>query len=137
MVVAGGDVLVVDDDPDLRESIAEILRLRGYRVRTCSNGKEALAAVEAAAPALLLLDLMMPVIDGWTVLARLRAAATLLPLERVVVMTACDAGAPPDVRTLSKPFAVKELLGVVRDGGLLALSVGAAAAPAARVSSTR
>ena len=137
MPTATGDVLVVDDDADLRESIVEILHLRGYPARACENGKQALAAIAAAAPALVLLDLMMPVLDGWTVLARLRDEGTLA-LDRVVVMTASEAEPPYGVRALPKPFTVKQLLAVVRDADLLpaarpaTAAIAAAAALAAR-----
>jgi CheY-like chemotaxis protein len=130
VVAAGVDVLVVDDDGDLRESIAEILLLRGYRVRSCANGKEALAAIRQAPPALLLLDLMMPVLDGWGVLERVEAEAQLAR-DRIVVMTAADGDVPRGVRILPKPFAVKQLLALVQEAGLIPL-VPAAVALAAR-----
>ena len=60
------DVLVVEDDPDLLEVVQHILRLSGYPVRGATNGKEALEAVEQRKPAVILLDMMMPVMDGPT-----------------------------------------------------------------------
>jgi CheY-like chemotaxis protein len=59
-------VLVVDDEPALRELMADALESEGYRVSTASNGSEALEALRLGAPDLIVLDLMMPVLDGWT-----------------------------------------------------------------------
>jgi CheY-like chemotaxis protein len=69
---AGGDVLVVDDNRDAADSLAEILRLLGYRVRTAYGGAAALAAVSEEPPAALLLDIGMPDMDGPTVLRAVR-----------------------------------------------------------------
>lgn len=59
-------ILVVEDEQDLRESVAEILRMEGYDVETAANGEVALQKLDDGVdPALILLDLMMPVMDGW------------------------------------------------------------------------
>ena len=59
-------ILIVEDDDDLRETLGEILRLKGYDVLTAANGQEAIAALrQYGEPCLILLDLMMPVMDGW------------------------------------------------------------------------
>lgn len=59
-------ILVVEDEADLRASVAEVLRLEGYEVETAGNGEEALEKLEQGEPpGLILLDLMMPVMDGW------------------------------------------------------------------------
>lgn len=68
----GGSVLVVDDNRDAADSLAELLRLLGYRVRTAYGGEAALAAVREDAPAALLLDIGMPDMDGSTVLRAVR-----------------------------------------------------------------
>jgi CheY-like chemotaxis protein len=63
---AKGGVLIVEDDPDIRDTIAQILQEEGYDVAAASNGKEALDKLESGpVPKLILLDLMMPVMDGW------------------------------------------------------------------------
>lgn len=54
-----GEILLVDDDPDLRDSLQIILEKNGYQVRTASNGKEALEALKAKRPDLMILDIMM------------------------------------------------------------------------------
>jgi DNA-binding response OmpR family regulator len=63
-------VLVVDDDPMLRDILVTALKDEGYAVRTARNGREALAVLEAWRPNLILLDLMMPDMDGWSFRAR-------------------------------------------------------------------
>ena len=65
-------ILIVEDDADCRTLISLILEDE-YEVTTAVNGEEALAAVESDAPDLILLDIMIPCIDGWEVILRLRA----------------------------------------------------------------
>ena len=62
-----GGILVVDDDPDIRDSLREVLEDEGYDVSCVGNGREALDHLKAASPrpCVILLDLMMPVMDGW------------------------------------------------------------------------
>jgi CheY-like chemotaxis protein len=62
-----GGVLIVDDDPDIRDSLREVLEDEGYEVATVANGREALDHLKASSPrpCVILLDLMMPVMDGW------------------------------------------------------------------------
>lgn len=59
-----GDILIVDDDPTIVEMLTEILLFEGYQVRSGRNGREALAAIMAKRPALVLLDLQMPEMNG-------------------------------------------------------------------------
>ncbi len=68
----GSEVLVVDDDPDVRQWLVELLLTEGYQVRTANNGEAALAQLEEALPRLVILDLMMPRLDGLEVLRCLR-----------------------------------------------------------------
>ncbi len=65
-------VLVVDDDPTVREVIRVNLEMEGYTVREAGNAEEGLAAVEDDAPDLILLDVMMPQVDGWEMLRRVQ-----------------------------------------------------------------
>jgi CheY-like chemotaxis protein len=60
-----GVVLVIDDDPDLRMSIAELLRSHGYRVIEARHGRDGLDRLNEEQPDVILLDLNMPVMDGW------------------------------------------------------------------------
>jgi CheY-like chemotaxis protein len=65
-------VLVIDDDPSMREIVERTLLSSGYRVTTAANGNEGLLAVEATNPGLIVLDLMMPEMDGFEFLRRLK-----------------------------------------------------------------
>ena len=108
-------ILVVDDDASIRSTVSEILELEGYPVATASDGREALQAVEQAQPSLVLLDMRMPVLDGWGFARELEARHVQVPL---VVMTAaqdaqrwCDEiGA---IGCLAKPFDLDDLLASV------------------------
>jgi CheY-like chemotaxis protein len=111
------DVLVVDDDPDLREVVRTMLDISGYEVRCAKNGKEAVDAVAQKTPAVILLDMLMPVMDGWQCARELRARyGDAVP---IVVVTAAEhararaneIGGVDDV--LPKPFDMDELLRVV------------------------
>ena len=78
-------ILVVDDDTDSREALRDLLDVCGYRVRTAANGSEALAMIAAAVPALVLMDLHMPEMDGREALARIRATARRAPMPIAIV----------------------------------------------------
>lgn len=69
----GNTVMVIDDDKAIRESISEILKLKGYNVVPCSNGKEGINFLRKSAPCLILLDLMMPVMNGWEFLEEIES----------------------------------------------------------------
>ena len=109
-------VLVVDDDPDIREVVALVLEDEGFGVETAVNGAEALEKVRENPPSGILLDMMMPVMDG---AAFLRAWRSETPSSRVpvVVMSANQKAA--DALTLgaadfiSQPFDVDDLLRLV------------------------
>jgi two-component system response regulator MprA len=111
-------ILVVDDEPAVRDAVDRALRLEGHEVALAHDGREALDAVAAAPPDALVLDLLMPRVDGLEVCRRLRAAGDRTP---VLVLTARDAIADR-VRGLDagaddylvKPFALEELLARVR-----------------------
>lgn len=61
------NILLVDDEADIVKVFGEILRREGHNVRGCYNGKEALEAIRRDKPDVLILDVMMPVLDGWEV----------------------------------------------------------------------
>jgi two-component system alkaline phosphatase synthesis response regulator PhoP len=69
----GKKVLVVDDNPDDVQMVAMILEPEGYRVVTASNGREALEQVEKESPDLILLDVMMPELDGFAACAKIKS----------------------------------------------------------------
>src|SRR3954469_5944477 len=109
----GPHVLVVDDDPQLREALSRALELDGYDVSTASNGVKALDAISAERPDVMVLDVMMPYVGGLDVCRTLRNRKDRLP---ILVLTArdevgdrvagLDAGADD---YLVKPFALEEL----------------------------
>ncbi|HEX4743924.1 MAG TPA: response regulator, partial [Candidatus Limnocylindria bacterium] len=82
---AAAPILVVDDDPSILETVQAILEGEGYSVVTATNGREALQVLERVTPFLMLLDMRMPVLDGWGVAAALRGSRHRFP---VIVMTA-------------------------------------------------
>jgi signal transduction histidine kinase/CheY-like chemotaxis protein len=83
------DVLVVDDSPEVRDMVRRAMEREGWSVREASNGREALEALEAKVPALVLLDLMMPVMDGFEFVKKVREDGTLMELP-IIVVTAKD-----------------------------------------------
>ncbi|TQM38928.1 response regulator transcription factor [Pseudonocardia cypriaca] len=111
-------ILVVDDDRSVRESLRRSLAFNGYQVELASDGQAALDAVLAQRPDAMVLDVMMPRLDGLEVCRRMRAAGDELP---ILVLTArdavsdrvagLDAGADD---YLPKPFALEELLARLR-----------------------
>jgi two-component system response regulator MprA len=111
-------VVVVDDDEALRNAVRRALRLEGYDVELAGDGAEALARLAGLRADLVVLDVLMPVLDGITVCRRLRASGDRTPIlmltardavsDRVVGL---DAGADD---YLTKPFVLEELLARVR-----------------------
>jgi CheY-like chemotaxis protein/anti-sigma regulatory factor (Ser/Thr protein kinase) len=100
--VRGGDraqVLVVDDDPKTRDMLRRTLQKAGWTVAEAANGCEALEALERAKPALVLLDLLMPDMDGFEVLERLNGDATWREVP-VIIVTAKDL-TPDDIERLN------------------------------------
>lgn len=108
-------VLVVDDDPDILEPICEILEAERYRVARARNGVEALEQVAREAPDVILLDLMMPVMDGSSFARALRTSRFSRGVPIPIVVISAD-GRPEDAVALgaraflAKPFAIDALL---------------------------
>ena len=109
-------VLIVEDEPDIRALVVHHLKREGYQVSAASSGEEALRQVQAAPPDLVLLDLMMPAMDGLEVCRRLRQdpATAMLPIvmltakgDEVDRVLGLEIGADDYV---VKPFSPKELL---------------------------
>jgi CheY-like chemotaxis protein len=108
-------ILVVDDDPDLRELLALALTTDDVEVACAGNGREALGLLDQRRPDLILLDMRMPVMDGWEFSRRLDRRADRPP---VVVVTAASDSAERarEVHAeawLGKPFEVEDVRGVV------------------------
>jgi len=115
-------VLVVDDEPDIRATVSAMLEIEGYAVAEAMNGAEALAAVEADPPDLILLDMRMPVLDGWGFAAELRRRGHRIP---IVVMTAARDAARwaaeiAATAFIAKPFGYDELIRTVEESRPLA-----------------
>jgi CheY-like chemotaxis protein len=109
MAAAHSLILVVEDEAESRESLRELLQMEGYDVETASNGKEALEKLDALEPCIVLLDLFMPVMDGWAVLDQLRADGRLARLK-VFVTTSAASNTPTDVPVFVKPLDFEKLL---------------------------
>ena len=114
-------ILVVDDEPDLVELVSFNLRAEGYEVITAANGMEALNQARAALPDLIVLDLMMPELDGLSVCEILRRLPSTAPIP-VIMLTAwkseltriigLDTGAEDYI---TKPFSPRDLVTRVKN----------------------
>jgi len=104
-------VLVVDDEPAIRETVATLLEEEGYRVRRARDGVEALSTLAGNGIDLILADVNMPRLDGATLVRKLRGRGNRIP---IVLMSAIYADVDlPGVRFVPKPFAIDRLLGAV------------------------
>jgi two-component system OmpR family response regulator len=111
-------LLVVDDEPHIADLVATVARYEGWQAVTAGSGKAALAEAAAFGPDIVVLDLMLPDLDGFTVLDRLRENGSTVP---VVFLTAKDATADRIAGLtrggddyLVKPFSVEELMARLR-----------------------
>jgi CheY-like chemotaxis protein len=115
----GLTILVVDDDPDVRDTIADVLGTGGYRVLQASEGKEALGVLARERADLIILDMLMPVMDGRAFLEAQRSLPAVADIP-VLVITAYGV-APEDAERLktsgflSKPMEARQLLQTVAD----------------------
>ncbi len=110
-----GPILVIDDEPEILNTVSAILEFEGYEVEQAANGAEGLDCIERKRPSLVLLDMRMPVLNGWDFARIVREKGLQLP---IVVMTAAQ-----DARRwaqeigasgyIAKPFDVDDLLTTV------------------------
>lgn len=110
-----GPILVIDDEPEILSTVATILEFEGYEVEQAANGAEGLDCIERNLPSLVLLDMRMPVLNGWDFARILKERGVYLP---IIVMTAAQ-----DARRwaqevgasgyIAKPFDVDDLLTTV------------------------
>ena len=108
-------ILIIDDDPAIRATVAEILESEGYSVATAINGADGLQSLDRIDPALVLLDMRMPILDGWGFARALQSRGIQIP---ILVMTAAQ-----DARRwaheinaegyVAKPFDLIDLLDTV------------------------
>jgi CheY-like chemotaxis protein len=109
-------VLVIDDDDNLAEVVRQVLRDSGYAVATVRHGAAALELVRHISPDLILLDLTMPIMDGWSFVGQYRRDGKTS--ARIVLLTG-NPHAPEIARNLgadgylNKPFEIDDLIGVV------------------------
>ncbi|ACT03394.1 response regulator transcription factor [Paenibacillus sp. JDR-2] len=111
-------IMVVDDDEKITSLLRRSLAFEGYEVSTASNGMEGLRLLLTADPDMLILDVMMPQVDGWEVCRRVREGGSTVPILMLTAkddisdrVKGLDAGADD---YLIKPFALEELLARVR-----------------------
>lgn len=110
-------VLIVDDDPAIRKMLVEMLALEGYPTETAANGEEALALLARSASRLILLDLLMPGVDGRGVVAGLESSADARAKHRIILMSAwTNLETANDLQVdgkLPKPFTLAQLMSVM------------------------
>jgi two-component system, chemotaxis family, chemotaxis protein CheY len=104
-------VLVVDDDPDIRELLVSVLTDDGYEATSAKNGRDALAVLDRWPADVVVLDLMMPVMDGWTFAERMHEKWSI----PIVVLSAAgdlarQAGRVGAADVVPKPFDIEMLL---------------------------
>lgn len=116
MSTTKGPILVVDDDTDTRAMVELILQESGYEVISCDGGKQALDKLKVCTPILVLLDIMMPEVDGYAVLAEMKQKQETSEIP-VIMLTAKDDG--DEIISgyqqgadyyIPKPFTTKQLL---------------------------
>ncbi len=115
-------LLIVEDDPDILDLLKTTLTFNGYRVLTAHNGYEGLEAVQKERPAIVIADIMMPKLDGFGLVNRLRIAPQTREIPVVLVtatyVTAEDKKFAQNIgatRFIQKPIDLEELLGAIRE----------------------
>jgi len=115
-------ILIADDDENIRITMGSLLSLEGYEVITAENGEETLEMIRTGDPDLLILDLMMPEMDGASVAHDLssRVSGKRIPIIIVSGLVLEDTGkqfdtASGNVKFLKKPFEITELLALVNE----------------------
>ena len=103
--------LVVDDERDLRENIAELLEMEGWSTCMATNGREALEILGSQRPVVVLADLMMPVMNGWQLVEAMKRDDALRTIPVIVVSAHPEP--PQGVPVVPKPFRVEQLLAMV------------------------
>jgi len=112
-------VLIVDDEPDTLELIKLVLESGGFETMLAANGMEALAQIERTKPGLVLLDIMMPDMDGWDVFRRIKEKNPKIPIA-ILTAKAQNIDKLLGLHVLkaddyiTKPFGKNELIGKVR-----------------------
>ncbi|HSK15709.1 MAG TPA: response regulator [Gaiellaceae bacterium] len=117
-VPKGRRVLVVDDDPQLREFIRVNLEMEGYEVREAASAGEGLAALDESSPDLILLDVLMPGVDGWEMLKRVQERHGVESIPVIMYSGMVEDGEQAEERGaqafIGKPFDPRRLLEATR-----------------------
>jgi CheY-like chemotaxis protein len=108
--MSGCDVLLVEDDDSIREAMRADLEHEGLSVRTARQGQEALKTLDEVRPRAILLDMMLPVMNGWKVIEQVRSNSAIATIP-IVAMTASSAARPKGCSGfLHKPFSHDALM---------------------------
>jgi CheY-like chemotaxis protein len=108
-----GSILVVEDDVRALEALTDLLEASGYRVKRAQNGQDALVQAKEQPPGMILLDLSMPVMDGWEFMRQQRLEPSIADVP-VVVITALVSAVPAGAKALvTKPINVNRLMSLV------------------------
>ena len=102
-------ILVVEDDDDTRDALCTLLTGQSYRVLNATNGREALQVLARTRPALVIMDLSMPVMTGWQLLELIRDEE-LLPGVPIIVLSGDSRPPAADICFLQKPVGAEHLL---------------------------
>lgn len=105
-------VLIVDDEEDIRETLRDAFELQGYDVEVAEDGQRALDVLERIQPSIVLLDIMMPVLDGNAVFVRMRADPRWASIP-IIFSTSDPARAPAGELVICKPVDLRRLIAVV------------------------
>lgn len=112
--VLGSDVLIVEDDDTIREQLAEALEYEGFSVVTASNGREALDRLSRGPVRTMIMDLMMPVMNGWELVQSIRAHASLASIPILTITAVSNAHRAPGGPLFLKPLNIGSLVRAVR-----------------------
>ena len=113
-------ILVVEDQPDNRQIIRDMLARTDYEITEAENGEAALAAIAKRRPDLILLDIQLPIMDGYTAVRRIKADPTLQSIPIIAVTSYALNGEEKKARAagcddyMPKPFSPRQLLAKIR-----------------------
>ena len=113
-------ILLVEDQPDNRKIIRDMLRGTDYEIMEAENGEEALAAIAKQRPDLILMDIQLPVMDGYTATRRIKADPTLRAIPIIAVTSYALSGEDKKARAVGcddyvpKPYSPRQLLAKIR-----------------------
>jgi CheY-like chemotaxis protein len=112
MTKARGEVLLVDDDANFRAVVGEVLKAEGCSIREAADGREALRLLRHHVPQLILVDLMMPTMNGWDLYAELGRDERLARVP-VAIISAIAGMRPHGAQALGKPIRLAPLLALI------------------------